>query len=57
MRHTEREPETQAEGGEAGSCKEPDVGFNPENPGSGPELKADAKAPSRHSIRVFLNVF
>ena len=36
----EREAETQAEG-EAGSMhQEPDVGFDPGSPGSGPRLKA-----------------
>ena len=36
----EREAETQAEG-EAGSMhREPDVGFDPGSPGSGPGLKA-----------------
>ena len=29
MRDTEREAETQAEGGEAGSMQEPDVGLDP----------------------------
>ena len=42
MRDTQREAETQAEG-EAGSCKGPDVGLNPGNPGSGPDPKADAQ--------------
>ena len=43
--HTERETEaeTQAEG-EAGSMhREPDVGFDPESPGSHPGPKAGAK--------------
>ena len=35
----EREAETQAEG-EASSLREPDVGLDPESPGSGPGLKA-----------------
>ena len=39
MRDTEREAETQAEG-EAGSHKEPNVGLDPESPGSRPWLKA-----------------
>ena len=39
----EREAETQAEG-EAGSMhREPDVGFDPESPGSRPGPKAGAK--------------
>ena len=43
----EREAETQAEG-EAGSIhREPDVGFDPGSPGSGPGPKAGAK-PLRH---------
>ena len=47
MRDTEREAETQAEG-EAGSMhREPDVGFDPETPGSRPGPKAGAK-PLRH---------
>ena len=37
MRDTEREAETQAEGGEQAPCKEPDVGLDPGNPGSRPE--------------------
>ena len=41
-RQTEREAETQAEG-EAGSCREPDVGFDPGSPGSRPGPKAGAK--------------
>ena len=41
MKDPEREAETQAEGeGEAGSCKEPDVGFDPRSPGSHPRLQA-----------------
>ena len=44
---TERGAETQAEG-EAGSMhREPDVGFDPGSPGSGPGPKAGAK-PLRH---------
>ena len=39
MRDMEREGETQAEG-EGGSCREPDVGFDPRSPGSGLRLKA-----------------
>ena len=40
----EREAETQAEG-EAGSIhREPDVGFDPESPGSRPGPKAGAKS-------------
>ena len=47
MTHTHREAETQAEG-EAGSMhREPDVGFDPESPGSRPGPKAGAK-PLRH---------
>ena len=43
----EREAETQPEG-EAGSMhREPDVGFDPGSPGSGPGPKAGAK-PLRH---------
>ena len=46
-REREREAESQAEG-EAGSMhREPDVGFNPESPGSCPGPKAGAK-PLRH---------
>ena len=42
-REREREAETQAEG-EAGSMhREPDVGFDPGSPGSGPGPKAVAK--------------
>ena len=47
-REREREAETQAEE-EAGSMhREPDVGFDPESPGSGPGPKASAK-PLRHT--------
>ena len=38
-REREREAETQAEG-EAGSCREPDVGLDPGSPGSRLGLKA-----------------
>ena len=60
MRDTERESEaeTQAEG-EAGSMhRKPDVGFDPESPGSRPGPKAGAK-PLRHPgipINCFFNV-
>ena len=43
MRDTEREAETKQREKQA-SCKEPDVGFNPRTPGSGPEPKADVQA-------------
>ena len=44
----EREAETQAEGGEAGSMhREPDMGFDPGSPGSRPGPKEGAK-PLRH---------
>ena len=51
MRDTEkeREAETQAEG-EAGSMQKPDVGLNPETPGSHPGLKAGAKPLSHPGI-------
>ena len=42
MRDTEREVKTQAEG-EAGSCREPDVGLNPGTPEPHPGPKAGAK--------------
>ena len=38
-REREKEAKTQAEG-EAGSCREPDVGLDPGSPGSHPGLKA-----------------
>ena len=38
MRDTERETEAQAEG-QAGSCREPNVGLKPGFPGSGLGLK------------------
>ena len=41
--------ETQAEG-EAGSCKEPDLGFDSGSPGSHPRLKAGAKLLSHPGI-------
>ena len=44
---TQREAETQAEGGEAGSMQGAWWGTWPQNPGSGPEPKADAQ-PLRH---------
>ena len=55
-REREREAETQAEG-EAGSMhREPDVGLDPESPGSRPGPKAGAK-PLRHPgipVHIFL---
>ena len=39
-REREREAETQAEG-EAGPCREPNVGLDPESPGSRPGPKAN----------------
>ena len=45
----EREAETEAEG-EAGSCREPDVGVDPRTPGSGPGPKAGVKPPSHPGI-------
>ena len=50
MRDTERETETQAEGGEAGSMPEPNVGLDPRTLGSCPELKADAQLLSHPGI-------
>ena len=41
-RGRERKAETQAEG-EAGSCREWDVGLDPGSPGSGPGQKAGTK--------------
>ena len=49
MRDTQREAETQAEG-EAGSCREPDVGLDPRTPGSRPEPKADAQLLSHPGV-------
>ena len=43
----EREAETQAEGETGSMLREPDVGFDPESPGSRPGPKAGAK-PLRH---------
>ena len=40
MRDTQRESETQAEGGDAGSMQKPDVGRDPGTPGPCPEPKA-----------------
>ena len=45
----EREAETQAEG-EAGSCREPDVGLDPRTLGSYPEPKADAQPLSHPGV-------
>ena len=48
MRNTQKEADTEEEGGEAGSMhREPDVGFDPGSPGSRPGPKAGAK-PLRH---------
>ena len=44
---TQREGETQAEGEAGFMHQEPDVGFDPESPGSRPGPKAGAK-PLRH---------
>ena len=51
MRDTEREneAETQAEG-EAGPCREPDMGLDPRIPGSHPGLKAGTKPLSHPGI-------
>ena len=49
MRDTDREAETQAEG-EAGPCREPNVGLDPRTPGSGLGLKAGAKLLSHPGI-------
>ena len=54
MRDTKREAETHAEGGEAGSCKEPDVGLGPWNPGSHPEPKANAQPLSHPGVPKFI---
>ena len=48
-REREREAETQEEG-EAGPCREPDVGLNTGTPGSRPGPKADAKPLSHPGI-------
>ena len=40
---TEREAETQAEGGAGSMHREPDVGFDPGSPGSRPGPKTGAK--------------
>ena len=48
MRDTEREAETQVE--KQTPCKEPEVGLDPRNLGSGPEPKADAQPLSHPSI-------
>ena len=45
----EREAETQEEG-EAGPCREPDMGLDPGTPGSHPGPKADAKPLSHPGI-------
>ena len=44
MRNTKRERERQRlrQREKQASCREPEVGLNPETPGSGPESKADA---------------
>ena len=48
FREKEREAETQAEG-KAGSMQEPEVGLDPESPGSHPRLQA---APNRCATRA-----
>ena len=50
-RHTDRKAETQAEG-EAGSCGEPDMGFDPRTLGSEP--KADAQPWSHPDSQISL---
>lgn len=47
------EAETQAEGGKAGPCKEPNVGLDPGNLGSGPEPKADTQLLSHPGVPSF----
>ena len=51
MKDTERqgEAETQAEG-EAGSIGQPDVGLDPETPGSRPEPKGDTQPLSHPGV-------
>ena len=56
MRDTERGAETQAEG-EAGSCREPDVGLDPRTPGSRPEPKADAQPLSHPGALQVLRIY
>ena len=50
MKDTEREAETQAQGGEAGSMQGAWCKTGSRNPGSAPETKADAKTLSHPSI-------
>ena len=55
MRDRERETETQAEG-EAGSCGDPDAGFDSRTLGSRPEPKAGAQ-PLSHPGAPRLSLF
>ena len=51
MKDTQREAETQAEG-EAGSLWGPDVGLDPQTPGSRPEPNADAQLLSHPGVLI-----
>ena len=48
----EREAETQAEGEKQAPHREPDVGLDPQAPGSPPEPKADAQPLSHTGIPI-----
>ena len=50
MKDTEREAETQQREEKQAPCREPDVGFNPGNPGSRPEPKAGAQLLSHPGV-------
>ena len=54
QREREREAETQAEGEAGSKHREPDVGFDPETPGSRPGPKASAKLLSHPGIPMLL---
>ena len=54
MRDIHREEETQAEGGETGSCREPNVELNPGTLGSRLEPKSDAQPLSHPGVSIFI---
>ena len=53
MRHTERERQKHMQREKQGPCREPDVGIDPEAPGSSPGPKAGAKLLSHPGIPYF----
>ena len=52
MRHTQKERQRHRQAEKQAPCKEPDVGLDPENPGSHAEPKAGAQPLSHSGIPV-----